>query len=65
MSKLMKGQHGLRIIVANGEMLVYNDWSGQLSFSRPIYEGEWDELCSFLDGGYTVNFLPIDGGEEE
>ena len=50
MSELMKEQRGIRIIVANGEMLVYNDWSGELLFSRPIYEGEWDELCNFLDG---------------
>tara|TARA_R100000315_G_C5188140_1_gene109550 strand:- start:440 stop:634 length:195 start_codon:yes stop_codon:yes gene_type:complete len=64
MSKLMKGQHGLRIIVANGEMLVYNDWSGQLSFSRPIYEDEWDELIQLLVS--PRNGKPIwYGGEEE
>lgn len=64
MSELMKGQHGLRIIVANGEMLVYNDWSGELIFSRPIYEGEWDELIQLLVS--PRNGKPIwYGGEEE
>ncbi len=50
MSELHKGQAGIRIIVANGEMLIYNDWSKELLFRRPIYEGEWDELWTLLYG---------------
>jgi len=45
-----KGQAGIRIIVANGEMLIYHDYNKELLFSRPIYEGEWDELLVFLRG---------------
>ena len=48
--KLHVGQAGIRIIVANGEMLIYHDWSKELLFSRPIYEGEWDELWTLLQG---------------
>lgn len=48
--ELQKGQAGIRIIVANGEMLIYHDWNKELLFSRPIYEGEWDELWAFLRG---------------
>jgi hypothetical protein len=58
MSELMKGQAGIRIVVANGEMLVYHDLGGELLYQRPIYEGEWEELWDFI--------IPEDeGGEEE
>ena len=50
MKELHVGQAGIRIIVANGEMLIYHDWSKELLFSRPIYEGEWDELWTLLQG---------------
>jgi len=48
--ELQVGQAGIRIIVANGEMLIYHDYNKELLFSRPIYEGEWDELWAFLRG---------------
>ena len=48
MTELMEGQAGIRIIVANGEMLVYRDSNGKLLYQRPIYEGEWSELWDFI-----------------
>lgn len=50
MKELHKGQAGIRIILANGEMLIYHDYTDELLFSRPIYQGEWDELWTFLRG---------------
>lgn len=50
MKELHKGQAGIRIIVVDGEMLIYHDYNKELLFSRPIYEGEWDELLAFLRG---------------
>ena len=50
MKELLVGQRGIRIIVADGEMLIYHDYNKELLFSRPIYEGEWDELWAFLRG---------------
>ena len=48
MKELEKGQAGIRIIVVDGEMLIYHDYNKELLFSRPIYEGEWHELWTFL-----------------
>lgn len=48
--KLQKGQAGIRIILVDGEMLIYHDYNKELLFSRPIYENEWDELWAFLRG---------------
>ena len=48
--KSHKGQAGIRIILANGEVLIYHDFSKELLLRRPFYEGEWDELWAFLEG---------------
>ena len=50
MKELLVGQRGIRIIVADGEMLIYHDYGKQLLFSRPIYKGEWEQLWAFLAG---------------
>ena len=50
MKELLVGQRGIRIIVADSEMLIYSDWGEQLLFGRPIYKGEWEQLWAFLAG---------------
>ena len=50
MKEVKQGQAGIRITVADGEMLSYHDSNKEILFSRPIYEGEWDELWAFLRG---------------
>ena len=51
MKKLARGSAGIRVVLSMGEMLVYHDTTEELLFSRPIYEGEWDELFAFLRRG--------------
>ena len=46
--ELHQGAAGIRITATNGMMYIHHDTDKTLLHERPIYEGEWDELWTFL-----------------
>tara|TARA_Y100000593_G_C4101266_1_gene233363 strand:- start:124 stop:312 length:189 start_codon:yes stop_codon:yes gene_type:complete len=46
--KREKGRATLVLTLSNGELIAYNENNARVLHRRKMYQGEWDELWSFI-----------------